>query len=381
MAVYSVGEIAEKINAQAREIAPDLLPNGRLSQCRTKWMFSGIPDTGKSESAWVHLSGAKIGKWFDMGNAAPGEDKGDILDLLQLKLGLADKRAAIEEAKQRLGLVDDWKPGKPAKLPPEELQRRADEARARAEAREAEAEKERAAKARGAKALYLRGSPIAGTWAERYLMGRGIEAGAKWPGVLRFHSEVYLREEGCKVPAMLAAVYRADGVQIGTHRTFLANEGGRIVKARVDRPKRVLGSVWGGFIPISKGSSAKSMRDMPEGEPVYVTEGIEDALVVRMMMPGARIVAAYSLGNVGAIVLPAAARRLVIVCDRDSNAKAQEQLERSIAQQQARGLDVQLVMPPEEWGGVPIKDINDWWLALKAQGARARQSGDTRGVA
>ncbi|MBT0667012.1 toprim domain-containing protein [Novosphingobium profundi] len=377
MAFHSVAEIAEKINGQAREIAPDLLPNGRFSQCRTKWMFSGIPDTGKSESAWVHLAGPKIGKWFDMGNAAPGEDKGDILDLLQLKLGLADKRAAIEEAKARLGIQDDWKPGKPARLSPEELQRRADEARARAEAREAAAEKDRAAKARGAKALYLRGGPIAATWADRYLKARGIEEGDKWPGVLRFHPEVYLREEGCKVPAMLAAVYRADGEQIGTHRTFLANEGGRIIKARVDRPKRVLGSVWGGFIPISKGSSRKSMRDMPEGEPVYVTEGIEDALVVRMMMPAARIVAAYSLGNVGAIVLPAAARRLVIVCDRDSKAAAQEQLERSIAQQQARGLDVRIVMPPASCGGVAIKDINDWWLALKAQGQRS----NVRGVA
>ncbi|WP_374414272.1 toprim domain-containing protein [Novosphingobium colocasiae] len=369
MSVYSVSEIAEKINAQARELARELLPNGHYSQGRDKWMFSGIADTGKSASAWVHLSGPKIGKWFDMGNALPGEDKGDMLDLLRLKLGLADPRAAIEEAKARLGIVDDWMPGKPAKLSPAELERRAAEARARAEARDAEAERLRDAKARGAKSLYLKGGPIAGTGAEAYLHGRGIEGGAKWPGVLRYHPDVYLREQGCKVPAMLAAVYRADGTQIGTHRTFLQRDAaGRWGKAGVERPKRVLGSVWGGFIPIAKGSSDKSMRDMPEGEPVYVTEGIEDALVVRMIQPQARIVAAYSLGNVGAIVLPAAARRLIIVCDRDAKLMAQEQLERSIAQQQARGLDVRLVMPPEQCGGVPIKDINDWWLALKAQG-------------
>ena len=87
-------QIAEKINAMARDLAPDLLPNGHYNQGRDKWMFSGIPDTGKSASAWVHLSGPNIGKWFDMGNAAPGEDKGDMLDLLRLKLGQADRYEA-----------------------------------------------------------------------------------------------------------------------------------------------------------------------------------------------------------------------------------------------------------------------------------------------
>ena len=156
------------------------------------------------------------------------------------------------------------------------------------------------------------------------------------------------------------AIYRADGAQIGTHRTFLQN--GRRGWSKIDSPnaKMVLGNMWGGFIPIQKGSSGKPMAKMAEGEPVYVTEGIEDALVVRMMKPEARIIAAIALGNVGAIVLPPAARRLVIVADRDTKAKAQEQLERSIAQQQARGLDVRLVMPP-----VGIKDMNEWWVAIK----------------
>ena len=68
-----------------------------------------------------------------------------------------------------------------------------------------------------------------------------------------------------------------------------------------------------------------------------------------------RIVAAISLANMGGIVLPPAARKLVLVCDRDTKPKAQEALERAIARQQARGLDVQLVLPPP-----PHKDMNDW---------------------
>jgi hypothetical protein len=368
MSVYSVGEIADKINQRARELAPELLPNGRYSQCRSKWMFSGIEDHGKSESAWVHLTGPKTGKWFDMGNAAPGEDKGDMLDLLRLKLGLADARAAIEEAKGRLGLVDQWKPGKPAELSPAEREARAAEARERAARRQAELEEEDAKARKNAKRLYLRGSPaIAGTPAEAYLLGRGLEAGGRWPGVLRYHAEVYNTEIQRKAPAMLAAVYRADGEQIGTHRTWLQRAPQGWGKLQVAKPKKVLGRLRGGFIPINKGSSGKSMRDMPAGEPIYVTEGVEDALVVRMMKPEARVIAAYSLGNVGALVLPEAARRLVIVADRDTGEREQELLERTIAQQQARGIEVRLVVPPEQVNGVAVKDMNDWWQALQAQ--------------
>lgn len=363
--MISVAEIAERINGCAGELAPELLPNGR--RAGTRWMFSGIADTGNSESAWVHLSGAKIGKWFDMGNAAPGEDKGDMLDLLRLKLGLADPAAAIAEAKARLGIEDDFRAGMRREISPEERARRAEEARQRAASREAQDVAERQQKAKRAIALFLSGEAIGRTPAAYYQQGRGIACpkGLDWPGALRFHPEVFCKPESCKVPTQLAAIYRADGAQIGTHRTFLQQCPQR-GWTKIDGPnaKMVLGNMWGGFIPINKGASGKSMRHMPEGEPVYVTEGIEDALVVRMMKPEARIIAAISLGNVGAILLPDAARRLVLVADRDTNAKAMAQLERSIAQQQARGMDVSLVMPPP-----PHKDVNDWWLAIQRERA------------
>lgn len=368
MSVYSVGEIADKINALARELAQELLPNGRLRGGR--WMFSGIADTGGSESAYVELAGAKQGKWFDFGNAAPGEDKGDMLDLLQLKLGLADKRAAIEEAKLRLGIEDDWKPGKPAQLHPEERARRAREAQERAAAQVVAREQERKKWAKRAKYLYLGGVEIAATPAEAYLLARGLDC-EPWPGVLRYHPKVWYHDDDRKmeVPAMLAAVYLANGTQVATHRTYLQQDPAKgWTKLGVPDPKKVLGKMWGGFIPISKGSSGKSMRDMPAGEPVYVTEGIENALVAKMMKPEARIISAISLGNIGAIVLPPAVRRLIIAADRDLKPKAQDQLELSIAQQQARGLDVKVVMPPEG-----INDLNDWLAALRTGAADQRK--------
>lgn len=359
--VITVAEIAERLNDQAATLAPELLPNGR--RAGGKWMASGIADTGRSESLFVHLSGARIGHWCDMGNAAPGEDKGDMLDLLRLVRGY-DARGAIEAAKALLGIHDEFRPGQ-ARPDPEALARRAEEARARAEKRQAEEDAERAAKIRRAKGLWLHGVELAGTMAEAYLRGRSIDnpEGQAWPGSLRFHSEVWHKDERVKLPAMVSAIYRASGEQIGTHRIYL--QGGR--KLQSPNAKLVLGTMWGGFVPIAKGSSGKPMAKMPESEPVYVTEGIEDALVVRMMRPEARVVAAISLANMGAIVLPPAARELVLVCDRDQNAKAQEQLERAIAAQQARGLAVRLVMPPEQHAGIPVKDVNDWWRAILAE--------------
>lgn len=363
--MIEVREIAEKLNDQARSLAPELLPNGQKSG--NKWMASGIADTGKSASLYVHLSGPSIGHWRDCGNCPAGEERGDMLDLLRLKLGL-DAKGAVEEAKRRLGIVDQWSPGEAARPDPAERERRAREAAERAAARDAAEAAERERKARGARALYLneKSAPIAGTPVEAYLSNRGLQGGSAWPGALRFHPEVWCKPEGVKMPAMLAPIYSAAGVHIGTHRTFLQRDARRgWCKIDSANAKMVLGNMWGGFIPINKGSSGKSMAQMPEGEPVYVSEGIEDALVIRMMRPGARIVAAISLANMGGIVLPPAARRLVLVCDRDDHPKAQEALERSIARQQARGLTVELVMPP-----APHKDLNDWLKAWLAAGGK-----------
>jgi hypothetical protein len=356
-----IAEICDRLNQRARDLAPDLLPNGR--RAGNRWMFSGLDDHGRSESAYVILAGSKCGKWFDYGNAGAGEDKGDMLDLLRHKRCGGDQAAAIAEAKRELGIEERWTPG--ARIDPEEKARRAEAARLRAAKREEDEAAEYDRKARGAKRLYLQGRPIAGTPAERYLLGRSLSPDpvGDWPGSLRFFELVYHGALETKLPAMLAGIFTGQGRQIGTHRIFLSRRGEGWGKLTSAPAKMVLGNMWGGFVPIHKGRSGASMRSMAEGEAVYVTEGIEDAIAVRMVKPEARIVAAISLANIGAIVLPREAGKLVVVADRDDNAQAREQLERSIAQQQARGLEVALVMPP-----AGIKDMNDW---LRTQGEAA----------
>ena len=348
--------IIDQLNSRAATLGPALLPNGRRSGNR--WMFSGIDDHGKSESAYLHLSGPKEGLWMDLGNAAAGEDRGDMLDLLRLKRCGGDKSAAFVEARRELGLPER---GSGKRI--SDADRKAmDEAREkRAADREAAYERERVKKAKNAKRLFLRGGELAASPAEQYLLGRDLSCApiGEWPRSLRYFAETHHGPLGAKLPAMLACIVTAEGRHIGTHRIFLQNTRGKGWEKLKGVPdataKMVLGNMWGGFVPIHKGRSNVSMANMAEGEPIYVTEGIEDAIAVRMVKPEARIIAAISLPNIGGILLPKVARRLVVVADRDDKPDAQDALERAISQQQARGLEVSLVMPPPG-----IKDFNDW---------------------
>lgn len=365
--MLTVGDIEQRLRDRVEQLAGELLPAARRDGNYLK-VGSVMGEAGQSLA--IELAGSGKGWWRDYA----GTDHGDMLDLIRATRGLADKGAAVAWAKQWLGIDDSWERGKPAaKIDPAEMAKRAEEARSRAEERQQRESAERAQKIKRARGLFLSGEAIEGSPAEAYLQGRSLDAGAtgKWPRSLRFHPEVWCREERCKIPALLAMIVTADGNHVATHRTYLQQVRGSWTKIDSPNSKMVLGPMGGGFVPISKGVSGKPMAKIPEGEPVHVAEGIEDCLVLRMKKPEARIVAAISLGNLAAMVLPSAARRLVIAADRDDNARAVDLLERAIAAQQARGIEVRLVLPPP-----PHKDLNDWLRAEMRAAERGR-----RGVA
>lgn len=356
----SIDDIFGEFNRLAPELAKELLPNGHRSG--NMWMASGIDDTGKSASLAVNLTGQKIGHWTDYGSAPNGDDHGDMVDLLALKRHGGDRKAAIADARERLG-----KPllfGRAAPKPsPAELAARAADTQARDAARAAADAEAENVKIRGARSLFLNAKavPLAGTPGERYLIDRGLSAApiGNWPGSLRFHPEVWNSEHRVKMPAMLAMIVDAEGRHIGTQRTYLQQKGGRWTKIDSKAARMILGLSRGGFIPINKGASGKSMRHMAADEPIYGAEGSEKCLAVRMKMPGARICSLVSLRNMGLVVFPAAARRLIWVTDNDKGERELATLERSIAQQQARGIFVQQVRPP-----APFKDIDEWMIAV-----------------
>lgn len=357
--MISVGEIEARLRDRAESLARDLLPAARREG---NTLAIGSIDGEPGQSLRIEIMGARQGKWHDYA----GTDHGDMLDLIRLTQHLPDMGAAVGWAKDYLGIDDGFRTNRPGPSDADK-RRAAAEAQARAERRQLQLEKERAAKMKGAKSLFLKGRAIEDTPAAAYLQGRLLDPGngtdARWPGSLRYFSETWNSEFGVKMPAMLSCIVGPDGTHMGTHRTYLqrvqGERGGAVRWTKIDSPnaKMVLGCQLGGFIPINKGASNKSLRKMPEGETIYLTEGLEDAIVVRMKMPHVRIIASINVGNIGAIVLPEQTGKLVIVADRDEEPKAIDALERSIARQQGRGVDVQLVMPP-----VGIKDVNDWLM-------------------
>lgn len=346
-----VREIEQLLRAQAETLAWELLPNARRDG---HFLCVGSVSGEPGNSLKFNLNGPNRGMWTDFSESdGAGYLGGDCLHLIRLVLFRGEMVPAIKWAKSWLGL-DHLDPGR--------LEIARHDARAAAETSAIEDRALKEVKRRRAVALWNGGKKsIAGTPAEAYLRGRGIDVErlGKWPGSLRFHAEVWNREIGLKIPAMLSAMFTPEGAHVATHRTYLRWDE-RKGWTKLDSPnaKMVLGACGGSFIPLRKGASGKSMAHMPDGEALYVTEGIEDGLTVAMARPALRLVAGYSLPNIGSIVFPKAMGPLVMLCDRDeAGSTAVDALERVIARQQARGVRVQFVMPP-----AGVKDFNEWLI-------------------
>jgi hypothetical protein len=149
--------------------------------------------------------------------------------------------------------------------------------------------------------------PIAGTVVETYLRGRGITE-LDGVGSLRFHPRCYYRPEADAPteiwPAMIAAVTDLQGRITGAHRTWLDPSGRD--KALIDTPRRAMGQLLG-----------HAVRFGPADDVMAAGEGIETMLSLRCVMPTMAMVAALSAAHLGAILFPAALRRLYVARDND----------------------------------------------------------------
>lgn len=339
----------QQVEAIGRECLPGAIKEGH-------YLKAGSIGGERGSSLVLNLQGANRGMWRDWSS----QDQGDMIVLVERAKFGGDRGKAVQWLKSWLGL-DDLDPA------------RVQEVRAEAARRDAELEREAAreaeAKKRGARALWLNGAAdIAGTPAAAYLANRGIDVArlGRWPGALRYHGEVWNRDAGCKLPCMVAQMLLPGGEHVATHRTWLGRDDrGRWVKADSagvgvpkGQAKKVIGKSRGAIVPLRKGASRQAMGQLRQPDTLYVTEGIEDALTVAMCKPEARVVAAYSLGNLGTVEFPPAIATIVLVADRDDGRGEQAMLERAIARQQARGHQVRIVLPPPG-----IKDMNAWLLA------------------
>lgn len=318
----SAGEVAAMLARAVDRLAPELLPAGRR---RSGYWTCGSVDNEPGASLWVHLHGARAGRWRD---GATGEF-GDALDLVAATRCGGDRRAAYAWACAWLGLGGD--------RPVAPIQARAPAARA--------APDDGGDRRRLALRLWLEAQPtIAGTPAAAYLAARGIDLSAlgRQPRALRCHARLSHRPSGRAFPALVAAISDVAGAHVATHRTWLADDGGTWRRAPVEPAKMVLGDFGGGCVRIWRGASGRALRDAPADEPVVIGEGIETCLSIALAVPEYRVLCAVSLSNMGRVALPPQVRQVILAADNDTHPGARAGLSRAVAAHLDAGRDVRV---------------------------------------
>jgi len=238
-----------------------------------------------------------------------------------------------------------------------------------------------------------------------YLEGRGIDP-ALLPGWIRFDPACRYRDDDGKVlglfPAMIAPMIdSADPAArriLALHLTYLGPDGAGKLELR-DAAGDLLTGADGKPLPAKKIQASPSGGGIEIGSPapparvLAVTEGIENALSVKMLRPGWMVWAAGAVGIIPDLTIPRAIDRLVFVEDGDSSpAKnadgsirrhadgsvyipareaVREAAEAAARQRQASGrlLDVRRVLCP------PGTDFNDLVAGMAAGTASALGAG------
>lgn len=364
MGEVSVREISQMLNRQAESLCRLLLPNGK--KLAGYWSVGSV-EGEPGQSLKVRLTGHRAGSWADYSrDRSERAGTGDMLKLIELTIANNDIGAAVTWAKGFLGLehLDDGA-----------LQKRREQAerQARRAAKKEADETER--KRRNAHGLWLNAAPMKGTPAQRYLEGRGIDFAVLggFPGAIRYHREVWNAELGRKIPAMVTGYWGLDGQFKAVHVTYLEH-GGRSgwIKARVEEPKKTWSpAYWGAFMPLWKGVDRSPLPRVTEGAKLHVSEGIENGLSVAVRDPSLRIVAAGTLGNIGALELPPQLGDLVIIRDNDKPGSAAEEsfVNQAKAQQRRAHEDNSGRLIKAIWPQPEYKDFNDDLRGIRMESA------------
>lgn len=303
-------ELSERLAQNAHAVCRHYLPAGRREG--RYWMIGDVAGT-PGRSLYVRLFETErgaIGNWVD---AATGEH-GDLIDLIRLNQRHGRIIETIEEAERFLSLptpADDERgrsPGPPAP----------------------------AGSPTAARRLFSASKPIIGTPAATYLQSRGIMRLADLPA-LRFHPRCYYRPNDNDLPgtpgafpALIASVTDDDGVQTGTHRTWI--DPSRRTKAAVASPRRAMGNILGHAIRFGHAQDV-----------LAAGEGIETMLSLHEVLPTLPLAAATSSSHLAAILFPPTLRRLYVARDRDAAGDAAFAILTERAQ--AAGIELLPLMP------------------------------------
>lgn len=374
---YSIDQIKQMLADRVTEAAERYAPAVAGSYTDKGVYFTLCPWRADRNvgSFVINLHGPRAGTFHDF---ATGEH-GDMIDLIKNSLNIST-RDAIGEARAFLGLVNES---------PAQIARRktaAEEAKRRRAKAIKDAKEKEEARAKQARAIFLSAREgLAGTPVAKYLAeARGLDLSTlpREPKAMRYLRDCYYshmdKETGeiiqGKFPAMVSGMVLGSKI-VALHRTYIAiGPNGCWGKADLPETKKILGPykgaairVWAGIGP--RGGHTPLSKAGP-GQHVYIAEGIEDALTAAMLLPHARHLAAGTLGNIAALVLPENVSKITIIGDRDAGTQAQDALKRAIEVHAAQGREVRLWQAPEASGA---KDINDYWRALQKTGGKVSE--------
>jgi putative DNA primase/helicase len=309
---YDLEEIVRRLRATAHVWVPELFPHGRRQG--DEWRLANIQGAPprRSGSCVIMLRGEHAGDWHDF----DGGDGGGPLSTLAHGTGLSD-RALFAHAAGMTG----WTCEAPARREPAQPPR-------------AERDPQREIE------HILSGAvPIVGTAAEAYLRGRGLSAPPD-PDLL-FHPDLTHWETRRGVEAMLGVVRDRAGSIVALHRTYLevdAADPTRVTKARVSKPRMLLGRPAGGAVRLAPLTSAGVLG---------ICEGIETGLAVMAACEGLPVWAALSTAGIEQVQLPPETRRVVILADNDVSGAGLRAAEAAAAKLRLEGREVAIALPPD----------------------------------
>lgn len=207
--------------------------------------------------------------------------------------------------------------------------------------RRADDDQDQARRTARARKFWTEAVPIAGTPAEAYLIGRGLQP--PFPPTLRFHHRLDYFEGGGAMPMALPALVAAVAVwpsrDVGAiQTTYLDPRKPR--KAQVSTPRKSYGKVAGGAIRLAPVT----------GSHLLIGEGVETVLSAMLAtdLPGW---ATAGTSGLKSLILPDDVKEITIAADADA---AGEKAAQAAAERwTAEGLTVRVARPPQG------KDFNE----------------------
>lgn len=324
----NMSEVSALLAMQARSVAAELLPHGRMNGrhwvARCPWRDDRSPG-----SFIVDVSGQRAGRWKDF---ATGEH-GDLLDLVERTLGMG-RGDALRWGMIRLGMSGDDRP-RPARAAPV----------APPEAAPAAPDPSKVWSRGMARTLWREAVPDPGPVAAYLQSRKGLLLPADAP--LRFHPSAWRNSaNGPRGPAMIALMTNAvSNEPCGVRVTYLRPGGAG--KAAGENPKVALGDV--GVIRLVPD------EDVTTG--LGIAEGVETSLAVMQRAGWRPVWAAGDAGAIGSFPVLRGIESLTVFADVGS---AGMNNARACCQRWAdAGREARLLAPP----------TGDWDDALPAEEA------------